>query len=302
MPGASSSSDFMSDIRSSEMATIESGISMSSTLISIGPNTNTFYGSINRFVDRTASTTVALIPGPRQSLWITGLQNPANPSDAVPYSYITGGSGSSYFANSTITNLNVTSDTVSSMYVTNETVAAMNVSTVSGTVSLTDANATIRTVSSNNYYYVQKMTGAAGSLMGATCLSQNGLVLAVGASDYNSDIGAIYVYTRRSITLPFSLSQTLTVTPVSSPGNFGQSVSVSSDGTTIIGGAPNDNGSIGATYVFFNPGYSNSVPTFMWSQQAYLVGTGYIGNGEQGWQPILHKQSWNWTTILRPYD
>lgn len=209
--------------------------------------------------------------------------------------------GSETITNLTTTNLTATNATISNATVTNETVTNL---VVSGPVTLlTNPDPVIKTLGNTNYTLLQpKLTGAASSEFGTTCLSQNGLVLAVGATDYNSLIGAIYVYKRSDLSGSFTLSQTLTVTPTAGPGNFGQSVGVSYDGTTIIGGAPADNGNIGGTYVFFNSSYSNgAIPTGSWSQQAFLVGTGYTGSPEQGWQCDI-SQDGNTLVTGAPYD
>jgi hypothetical protein len=56
----------------------------------------------------------------------------------------------------------------------------------------------------------------------------------------------------------------------------GQSVALSADGNTAIVGGPYDNGDIGAAWVYTR---SNGV----WTQQgSKLVGTGSVGNAEQG--------------------
>jgi hypothetical protein len=58
--------------------------------------------------------------------------------------------------------------------------------------------------------------------------------------------------------------------------NQGWSVAVSADGNTIIVGGMGDNGSVGAAWVYTRSGG-------VWSQQgAKLVGTGAVGNPEQG--------------------
>ncbi len=61
----------------------------------------------------------------------------------------------------------------------------------------------------------------------------------------------------------------------------GISVSISQDGNTSIVGAPGDNGSIGAVWIFTRSGS-------VWSQQgAKLIGTGAIGQTEQGFSVAL---------------
>jgi hypothetical protein len=63
--------------------------------------------------------------------------------------------------------------------------------------------------------------------------------------------------------------------------NFGNSVALSADGNTALVGGPADNGFAGATWVFTRSGG-------VWSQQGpKLVGTGAVGNAQQGWSVSL---------------
>ena len=131
-------------------------------------------------------------------------------------------------------------------------------------------------------------------LFGVVALSPNSLVLAIGGPDNNSDIGAVWIYTRIAVGNLWGYVQTLTVTPVSSPGSFGQSVAISYDGSTIAVGAPDDNGNIGCVYIFTGSGSS-------WSQQAKLVGTGNSGSSQQGWGLDLSSDG-NTVAFGGPYD
>jgi hypothetical protein len=63
-------------------------------------------------------------------------------------------------------------------------------------------------------------------------------------------------------------------------GFQGNSVSLSGDGDTAIVGAPFDNGSAGAAWVYARSGG-------VWNQQAKLVGAGAIGPAEQGYSVSL---------------
>ena len=58
--------------------------------------------------------------------------------------------------------------------------------------------------------------------------------------------------------------------------NQGNSVAISADGNTAIVGGPNDNGGVGAAWIFIRSGGT-------WTQQAKLVGTGATGNAMQGY-------------------
>lgn len=57
----------------------------------------------------------------------------------------------------------------------------------------------------------------------------------------------------------------------------GTCVSISGDGNTLVTGAPNDNESVGACFVF-----SYNADTGLWTQQQKLVGSGYVYNSYQG--------------------
>jgi hypothetical protein len=80
--------------------------------------------------------------------------------------------------------------------------------------------------------------------------------------------------------------------PSSSLGNAGVSVAV--EGNTAVVGAPGDNNLTGAAYVYTE---SNGV----WSQQAKLVGTGAVGNGERGTSVALSGDG-NTLAIGAPED
>jgi len=60
----------------------------------------------------------------------------------------------------------------------------------------------------------------------------------------------------------------------------GFSVALSADGSTAIVGAPDDNGNIGAAWVYTLSGG-------VWTQQAKLAGTGKSGDAAQGWSVAL---------------
>jgi len=64
-------------------------------------------------------------------------------------------------------------------------------------------------------------------------------------------------------------------------GQFGQEVALSADGKTAVIGAPNDNGQVGAAWVFVRPGST-------WEQQgSKLTGTGETGKGRFGYSVAL---------------
>lgn len=100
-------------------------------------------------------------------------------------------------------------------------------------------------------------------------LSENGNVLAVGAKGKTSGRGAVYVFTRSAAVW----SQQWTQQGSATGSQYGNSVSLSSDGTTLAVGAPNENSSVGAAYVY--------VRGAAWSLQRKLVGS-INGTAETG--------------------
>jgi hypothetical protein len=105
-------------------------------------------------------------------------------------------------------------------------------------------------------------------------ISNDGNVLVVGYSSYNNGIGAAFVYTRNGSVWD---ADNPTILSLSQTSVQGFSVAMSSDGKTIVYGAPGDNSGLGAAWVFMNVGG-------VWKQQGpKLVGTGFVGsNVRQG--------------------
>lgn len=104
-------------------------------------------------------------------------------------------------------------------------------------------------------------------------LSEKGNILAIGAysdSVTADDVGSVYIYTSPKNDAVFIESQTLV--PKEYLGKapwFGWSVSLSGDGSTLAGGGPQDDDTVGATWIF-----KSKEGTF--SQFDKLVGQGYI--------------------------
>ena len=106
----------------------------------------------------------------------------------------------------------------------------------------------------------------------------------------NGGVGAVWVFS--PTTMPPNSDPLLTtlvqqggkLTPSDNVGNsnFGWSVAISADGSTMAIGGPLDDTEVGATWIFVkNAG--------VWSQQAKLIGTGAIGPfaARQGWSVAL---------------
>ena len=123
----------------------------------------------------------------------------------------------------------------------------------------------------------------------SVALSSNGNLALIGGPDDNSYVGAAWVYTRSGST--WTEGQKLTGKGgIGSDGNhFGESVALSTAGTTALIGGPGDNGAVGAAWVFTQSG-----PT--WAQLgAKLTGTGTVGQANFGAHVAL---SGNGTTAL----
>jgi hypothetical protein len=74
----------------------------------------------------------------------------------------------------------------------------------------------------------------------------------------------------------------------------GRSVSVSSDGNTAVVGGSNDNGQAGAAWVWTRNGG-------VWTPQTKLVGSGAVGNAQQGFSVALSADG-NTSIVGGPYD
>jgi hypothetical protein len=104
-------------------------------------------------------------------------------------------------------------------------------------------------------------------------LSADGNTAIVGGNNDNAETGAAWVYTRSGGA--WNQQAKLIATDSVPPADQGFSVSLSADGNTAIVGAPGDNDHTGAAWVYTRSGGA-------WSQQAKLVGTGAIGQADQG--------------------
>jgi hypothetical protein len=113
-------------------------------------------------------------------------------------------------------------------------------------------------------------TGAVGPYTWAgqsVALSADGNTAAVGGFYDNSDVGAVWVFTRSGGVWSQQGSK-LVGTGTATSAAQGQSVGLSSDGNTLLEGGREDNAGTGATWVFKRSGG-------VWTQQgSKLVGTG----------------------------
>ena len=122
-------------------------------------------------------------------------------------------------------------------------------------------------------------TGAVGdSEQGVSvALSSDGDTALVGGDEDNGGVGAVWVFTRSGTTWTQQGSK-LVGTDAVGDANQGSSVALASDGNTALVGGDQDNGGVGAVWVFTRSGTT-------WTQQgSKLVGTGatggYPGAGE----------------------
>jgi antibiotic biosynthesis monooxygenase (ABM) superfamily enzyme len=104
----------------------------------------------------------------------------------------------------------------------------------------------------------------------------------VGGAFDNTDIGAAWVFTR-SNGVWTQQGNKLVGTGATGPAVRGYSVSLSGDGNTAIVGGVDDNGNIGAAWVYTRSGG-------LWTQQeSKLVGTGATGPAAQGFSVALAR-------------
>jgi hypothetical protein len=122
-------------------------------------------------------------------------------------------------------------------------------------------------------------TGYSGGLSmqgSAVALSADGNTAAVGASNDNNGTGAVWIYTR---TGGVWTQQGAKLVGTGFSGVLiaqGCSLALSADGNTVLIGALQDNNFQGAAWVFTRTGN-------VWAQQgSKLVGTGSVGNADQG--------------------
>ncbi len=89
----------------------------------------------------------------------------------------------------------------------------------------------------------------------------------------STSYGAAWVFVRSGVT--WTQQAELVGTGETGQPQFGTSVALSNDGNTALIGGPQDNGGVGATWVFTRSGTT-------WSPGTKLVGTGATGTQEQG--------------------
>lgn len=136
---------------------------------------------------------------------------------------------------------------------------------------------------SNNYIWTQQGTKLVGSGFAGTpqqgfsvSLSADGNTLATSGRSDNSNIGAVWVFTRSNGIWTQQGNKLVGSGFIGATIQQGTSVSLSSDGNTLAVGGINDNSSIGAVWIFTRL-------DGIWIQQGNkLVGSGYVGSPQQG--------------------
>jgi hypothetical protein len=140
-------------------------------------------------------------------------------------------------------------------------------------------------------------TGAVG--LGAqqgwsVALSADGNTAIVGGWADNNETGAAWVFTRSGGVWSQQGSKLVGIGAVGA-ARQGWSVALSADGNTAIVGGPNDNGYLGASWVFTR---SNGI----WTQQGQkLVGTGAVGSAQEGYSVTLSADG-NTAIMGGPFD
>ena len=124
-------------------------------------------------------------------------------------------------------------------------------------------------------------SGAVGAaFQGPNALSADGNTAIVGGAQDNSQVGAVWVFTRSAGIWTQQGGKLVGLGAVGA-ARQGFSVALSADGNTALAGGPVDSSSAGAAWVFTRT-------SGVWSQQGgKLVGTGSSGIAQQGWSVAL---------------
>jgi uncharacterized repeat protein (TIGR01451 family) len=128
--------------------------------------------------------------------------------------------------------------------------------------------------------------------------SGNGQMMVVGGPADGS-AGAVYTFMLSGGT--WSELSKLGGSGASAGAQQGYSVGLSSDGNTLIFGAPFDSSSVGAAWVFIYGCFGLPVCTNQWEEDEKLVGTGRTGASEQGSSVALSLDG-NAAIVGGPYD
>ena len=126
----------------------------------------------------------------------------------------------------------------------------------------------------------------------SVALSGEGNTALIGGPGDNTNVGAVWVFTRSGSTWT-QQGEKLTGKEEVGEGQFGFSVALSSNGNTALVGGPDDNKNVGAAWVFTRSGST-------WTQQGTkLTGNGETGEGQFGYSVAL-SSSGNTAADRRP--
>jgi hypothetical protein len=140
-------------------------------------------------------------------------------------------------------------------------------------------------------------TGAVGSANQGfpVCLSYDGNTLISAGSSDDTNIGAVWTFTRSNGVWMQEGEKLLPPSYTDAPG-FGSGVALSYDGNTLVVGAPYDIGNNGTTWVFTKVGSS-------WVQQGdSLTGTGSVTAGNNQGMVTAISGDGNTLAIASPFD
>lgn len=143
---------------------------------------------------------------------------------------------------------------------------------------LGDADSFYPTIQTGNKLLGTGNTGSFGVYQGGSVsLSTDGNTLAIGGLGDNSNIGAVWIFTRSGLTAWTQEVNKLVATGYSgTTPQQGYSVALSADGNTLAVGADSDGGATGAVWIFTQTGG-------VWTQKgSKLIGTGSTGSSNQG--------------------
>lgn len=160
-----------------------------------------------------------------------------------------------------------------------------------------DAHAALTQQGSKLTVPLAEELGGKSGVGASVALSADGNTALVGAPRDNSGVGAAWVLTRSGGIWTTQAKLVGKVGELVGTAAFGSTVSLSADGSTALVGAPNDNGGIGAAWVFVRTGGG-------WAQQGAKItpaGSEEIGKGSFGNGAALSADG-NIAVISAPED
>ncbi len=114
---------------------------------------------------------------------------------------------------------------------------------------------------------------------GALAISADGNTTAFSGSGDNSGVGAVWIFTRSAGVWTQQGSKIVPTGEIGAAG-MGSALAISADGSTLAAGGPNDNSTLGATWIFIQS-------AGVWSQQTELVTANTATNAQQGYAVSL---------------